>query len=136
MAYDVKILDLAADGSMIAATWPHPDIVEGEYALVQRIVKNLLTELGEDQFDPDWGSGIASALLGLAGQQQEQAEQASTSALQKCQRDLLSSQPADPAGRLVSLRLRSITYDITSTSWVLEVDVETESRLLTIEAGV
>lgn len=135
MARDVKIVE-DRGGVLIPSTWPSPDTVSGEYALVQRIVKNLLTVPGEDAFDPAWGSGLSDALLGIPGQDTTSATRAASRSIQKCASDLMSSQPADPAGRLTNLRLVEVVYDMDSTSWVLSVQVATEERTFTIDTGV
>lgn len=135
MAKDFKILD-DTRGVLRYDTWPNPYVTSGEYALIQRLIKNLLTTRGEDQFDPAWGSSLAQNMQGIPGQHVGEARRAASASLTQCYRDLSSSQPDDPAGRIVGLRLDDVSYDEVSTSWVLSVTVATEVREFTLETGL
>ncbi len=126
MALDLKIFE-SVNGLLSGCTWPHPDFVEGEYSLVQQITKCLLTNPGEDQFDPSYGSGLRVEIQGVPGQDVEKAKKIFSAALQKIMSDLKSPDIADPVERLADLRLRNLQYDMLSTSWLADVEVETEA---------
>jgi hypothetical protein len=102
---------------------------------MQKIVFNLHTAPGEIETDPTFGSGLQSIVLGLTGADQTTAMQRMASVLAKCQQDLKADMPADPAQRLVALRLVDMTYDVQKTAWTASVEVETEANTFTIDVG-
>jgi hypothetical protein len=126
MALDLLFLQSDAEGRLSPSTWPSPDFVDGSYSLVQKIYKNLMTVPGQDQFDPSWGSDIKGTLLGVQYQDEGAAKLAAQGVLQKCRLDLQSDPPADPAQRLKSLWVTSMTFDQATLAWSISVDVETE----------
>jgi len=135
MAYDLKILE-SVNGLLSGTTWPNPDFVEGTYALVQRIHKCLLTNPGEDQFDPGYGSGLRRDIQGIAGQEIEKAKSVVIAALQKVKGDLNDPTLKDPAERLLDLRLTSLDYDQLSTGWNVHVEVQTDVGTFPLAVGV
>jgi hypothetical protein len=136
MAIDLKIVEpVDPDSAVSAFIWPQPAEVDGEYALMQKIVFNLHTAPGEIETDPTFGSGLQSIVLGLTGADQTTAMQRMASVLAKCQQDLKADMPADPAQRLVALRLVDMTYDVQKTAWTASVEVETEANTFTIDVG-
>lgn len=136
MPIDLKIVEpVSPDQAVAAFIWPQPAEVDGEYALMQKIVFNLHTVPGEIEIDPTFGSGLQTIVLGLTGADQSTAMQRMASVLAKCLQDLKSDMPADPAQRLVALHLIDMTYDVTTTSWTANVDVETEANTFTINVG-
>lgn len=129
MPLDLKIVQLGTSGNLEGGTWPNPDFVSGEYNLIQRIVKNLLTTPGEDMFDPDWGSGLRKRIQGIAGQEISKASAAVTGALKKCVEDIQHSIVSDdPAEILQDLRLETLEYDLTRAAWVSTVSVITNAN--------
>jgi len=132
MPLDVKILTVDRRGVLTAATWPQADFVDGQYALVQRIYKNLMTRPGEDAFDPEWGSDIRGALLGLHAHQVDEAQLALSHVFEKVLADLTSTLPTDPEQRLTRMQLRQVVSDIESGEWRVDADVETEASAVTI----
>jgi hypothetical protein len=135
MSLDIKFLE-STNGILSGTTWPHPDFVEGIYSLTQQITKCLLTNAGEDMFDPTYGSNIRADIAGIPGQDIESAKRVFSGALQKIIADLKNPKTSDPAERLVDLRLISLKYDPISTTWLSEVEVETEETTFTITPGV
>jgi hypothetical protein len=131
MPYDLKIVQLGTQGTIVGGTWPNPDFVEGEYNLVQRIVKNLMTNPGEDLFDPDWGSGIRSRLLGIPGNEVARAQNEASIAIVKCRQDVQEAMGGsnDPAEKLLDLRLSSIEYDQSRAAWSCIVVMTTEANV-------
>ena len=135
MPRDLKVVE-PREGLLFAFTWPRPFAVEGVENLVQRIVKNLHTAPGEDEFDPDWGSDLRGLIQGIPGQDLEGARHAVSSALRKCETDLSEDQPDDPAQRLVGFTLDDLAYDPDTTSWRARVIVETEETRFAVSVGV
>ena len=135
MAYDLKFLE-SVNGLLSGTTWPNPDFVEGTYALIQRIHKCLLTNPGEDQFDPGYGSGLRRDILGIAGQQLERARSVVIASLQKVKGDLTDPTLIDPAERLVDLQLTKMEYDPLMTAWHIHVDVVTDAGTFPLAVGV
>jgi hypothetical protein len=125
MPLDMKVLALVGD-QFVASTWPNPAEVSGTYNLIQHIYMNLLTEPGEVEDDPEWGSGLRGALLPIPGQNLDQAKQAAAAVLTKCRADLQSNFSSDPAERLVDLRLQSIQFSTDVAAWMLVVTVVSE----------
>jgi len=136
MPLDMKVL--ALDGSrLVASSWPNPAEVSGTYNLIQHIYMNLLTEQGEVEDDPEWGSSLRSSLLPIPGQLVEQAKQAAAAVLSKCKKDLQSNHSSDPAERLVDLRLVSIEFASDVAAWALVVTVvsEVSSQSIQLQAA-
>lgn len=120
-----------SNGALFGAAWPNPSGISGEYNLVQRIYKSLLTDPGDDQFDPAWGSGLSAGLRGIPGQQLQAATKAVTTALTKCEADIKAALGAstDPNERLQRLHLDSLEFDFTLASWRASVTVETDANV-------
>ena len=136
MPLDLKIVQSGLNGSLLGGTWPNPDYVDGEYNLVQRIYKNLLTKPGDDMFDPDWGSALRERVQGIPGQNVNKARAAVVSALKKCADDIISSLVSnDPAERLRDLGLDTIEYDVTRAAWICAVSVTTDATEITISVS-
>lgn len=133
MPIDLKVVEPVEPSGMVAAfVWPQPAEADGEYSLMQKIILNLHTVPGEVEFDPTYGSGIQTIVQGLTGADAGLAKQRMASVLAKCLQDIKSDMPADPAQRLVDLRLVDMVYQADDTSWVATVEVETEANLFTI----
>ena len=136
MPIDLKIVEpVGASRSLHPQIFPNSARVDGEFSLVQKILKNLLTAPEESEADPGFGSDLRGAVQGLAGQELQQARQAVTGALQKCVDDLQSDPPNDPSQRIVDLRLVDLRYSATTTSWVASVEAVTEETALTFDVG-
>ncbi len=132
MPLDMKVLALQGN-RLVASSWPNPAEVSGTYNLIQHIYKNLLTEPGEVEDDPEFGAGLRSALLPIPGQLVDQAKHAAAAVLAKCKKDLQSSFSSDPAERLADLRLVSIEFATDIAAWVLAVTVVSEVSSQTIQ---
>jgi len=126
MANDLKFIE-SQNGLLSGSTWPNPDFVDGTYALVQRITKCLLTNPGEDVFDPGYGSGLRNDIRGIAGQEIEKASQVVMGALKRVVENLSNPNLEDPAERLTGLQLLKLEYDPIQTAWSLDVEVSTEA---------
>ena len=132
MAVDIKILSVSSTGQLCNQTYPVPDKVTGEYALVQKIVKNLKTNVGSDEQDPGWGSGLFPKLFGIPAQQGALARTAATGSLQKCLRDLKSSQSSDSALTVEDIHLLSLDYNPVTTAWDVAIEVVTASGTIQV----
>ncbi len=133
---DLKILD-SVNGDLSAQTWPDPAFVSSVYSLVQQIYKCLVTNPGEDQFDPTYGSGLRAQIIGLNGQESERVKQVVGTALQKVRDDLTSGpQSDDPTERLVNLELLGLQFNPNDTSWSVQVNVITEAGTQAVTLGV
>jgi hypothetical protein len=132
MPLDMKVMTVSGD-QLVGQTWPNPAEVSGSYNLIQRIYLNLLTEEGEVEDDPTWGSSLRSSLLPIPGQLIDQAMAAASAVVSKCQADIQSNSSPDPAERLVSLQLASITFDGTNAAWVVSVTIVSEVASNTIQ---
>ena len=131
MPLDLKVM--STDGtSLYGATWPNPAEVSGSYNLIQRIYLNLLTEAGEVEDAPSWGSSLRSSILPIPGQSIDAAMAAATAVVSKCQADIQSNTSPDPAERLVSLRLASITFSDTLAAWQIAITIVSEVASNTI----
>lgn len=128
MPLDLKIVQLGSSGVLQGGTWPNPDFVEGEYNLIQRIFKNLMTNPGEDMFDPAWGSGLRESIRGIPGQNINDAKRAISAVLRRCLEDVSKSLSTDPAERLKDLRLETLEYDANLAAWTCTVAVVTEAN--------
>lgn len=131
MALDLKYIE-SVNGVLSGSTWPRPDYTEGLYSLVQKIVKCLLTNPGDDAFDPNFGSGLRKQIIGLTGQDTDRAKQVLSGALQKVKTDLIDPSVVDPAEQIVDLQVRSMQYDPVGTSWNAEVDLVTAATTTTV----
>lgn len=136
MALDLKIFESVNGGQLSGSTWPKPDAVAGEYSLVQLITKCLLTDPGQDIFDTEYGAGLRRNIRGIPGQDVDRGKTAVNSALQKCKLDLLKSTATDPTERLLDLRLLSMVFDPIQTTWLVEVEVETEASVFPLPLTV
>lgn len=134
MPLDMKIITLSGD-RLIASSWPNPAEVSGGYNLIQHIYMNLMTETGEVEDDPEWGSSLRSSLLPVPGQMHERAKQAATIVMAKCKKDLQTNRSPDPAERLVDLRLESVEFLSDVAAWSLSVTVVSEAASQTIQLG-
>lgn len=129
MPRDLKTVEVFEDGSVRPRTWPYVAVVDGEYGLVQRIVMNLLTNPGDDLFDPEWGAGLSRAIRGIPGQELELARKAVSAAVAKCAEDLAQATAAfPPEGRLLELSLEDLHYDPERAAWVCGIDVVTAAN--------
>lgn len=135
MPLDLKVLSVTGSGRLVGATWPRPDFIEGNYNLIQRIYMNLVTEQGDVEDDPEWGSGLRSALLVIPGQHVDRARQVASAVLTKCRLDLQSNPSTDPDERLVDLRLESIEFSTDIVSWIMTCTVVTEAGTTTLRVG-
>ena len=131
MGNDLKFVE-SVNGMLSGQTFPNPDYVSGQYALVQKIFKCLLTNSGEDVFDPTYGSGIRKSLESIPGQDVTAASTAASACLKFVVSSLTDSSVTDPAEQLLALSLLSISYDPVSTSWILEVQVTSGTSTFTI----
>jgi hypothetical protein len=131
MPLDLKIID-SSNGTLFPCTWPNPDFVDSTYSLVQKIYKNLRSIPGSDEFDPTWGCDLPGALFGIDGGDPNSAKKAAVACFVKCLRDLQDSPPDQPEQQLVSLSIVSMAYDVSTTSWNLQVQVETRAGSTTI----
>jgi len=132
MPLDMKVMTVSGD-QLVGQTWPNPAEVSGSYNLIQRIYLNLLTEQGEVEDDPTWGSSLRSAILPIPGQAQDKAMAAASAVISKCQSDIQSNSSPDPAERLVSLRLASITFDGVLAAWQISITIVSEVASNTIQ---
>jgi hypothetical protein len=132
MALDLKIIQETPSGSLAGGTWPNPDFVDGEYNLIQRVVKNLLTFPGTDLFDPTWGSGLRESIRGIPGQNVDVAKKAIVSCLKKCVDDISQSLPGD----LQDLRLETLEYDANEAAWLCAVTVVTPTNATIIGLSI
>lgn len=128
MPLDLLIVKADVNGSLVAATWPDVDFVDGAYNLVQKIYKNIMTAPGQDQFDPSWGSDIRSALLGVRFNDLSTARLTIQGVFQKCKLDLQSDPPTDPTLRVTDLWLSSMDFDQANLAWNIAVQVYTEAH--------
>lgn len=127
MPLDIKFLE-ESNGYLVGSMWPNPDQVEGSYSLGQLITKCLLTNPGDDAFDPAYGAGLKRALQGIPGQHVDEATQAITAVVEKVKADLASTRSSsDAEERLSDLRLISVAYDIDSTAWLIELLVVSDA---------
>lgn len=140
MAFDILFAQLSSQQQgrdyLGPGIWPNPVAVDGMTSLVQRIYKNLMTEPGEDEQDPEWGSGLRGSIMPIPGQKQKEANRAAGLVLQKCVTDLKEQNETDPSGRLRDLRLDSLEYDVNTTSWLLAVTVVTSQNEQTLNLSV
>lgn len=127
---DLKFIE--ADGTRLGGgIWPQSDSAAGLYSLIQKIVLCMITEPGDDIFDPEFGGGLRSAVRGIAGQETERAKTAVATVLARVS-SLLKTPTDDPEEQLIDLRLRSVTFDMGTLSWLVEVDVITAANQTTI----
>ncbi len=132
MALDIKFLE-DSGGFLVGSMWPNPDAVEGSYGLAQLITKCLLTNPGDDAFDPAYGAGIKRALQGIPGQNVDDATQAITAVIEKVKLDLATTRSSsDPEERLSDLRLISVSYDLNATAWLISILVVTDATEFTL----
>ena len=136
MALDLKFLSSAKSGVLSGSTWPDPFEVESTYGLVQKITKCLLTNSGEDQFFPNYGSNLRRNLAGIPGQNVDQAKGIFSAALGKVVSDLSNPGETDPSSQLISLDLKTLTYSPVSTGWIAEVIVTTSAGTALFTTGV
>ena len=127
---DLKFIE--TDGLRLGGgIWPQTDSAAGQYSLIQRIVKCMLTEPGQDIFDPEYGGGLRSSIKGIPGQEIERARTAVATVLSRVL--VCTRLPTDdPTEQLIDLRLRSLVFDETVLQWVAEVDVVTAANQTTI----
>lgn len=135
MPLDIKILTVSSDGSLHDQTYPVPDKADGQYSLVQKIVKNLKTDPGQDEQDPGWGSGLFSRLFGIPSQQVDAATNAATGALLKCTRDITSAQPADRSLQVLDIHLLSLEYNDATTAWDVAIEVVTSGGTIPLSVS-
>jgi len=109
--------------------WPASSAVSGEGNLVQRVFINLLTDPGDDESDPEWGSGLRQRIRGIAGQDIQRARTAVSAALAKCASDVRDAMSAstDPTERLESLTLNTLEYDQLAAAWRCSVVLDSEA---------
>lgn len=137
MAEDLKILDPRGPSrTLIPSVWPNSGIADGQFALVQKIVKNLHTAPGEVETDPTFGSDLPGSVVGVPGQDTDRAKQIISGVLAKCVEDLTLEQPDDPDQRLVSLRLEEVEYSASDTTWYVRVIAESETTIVEFDVGV
>lgn len=134
MPLDMKVIALSGN-RLVASAWPNPAEVSGSYNLIQHIYMNLMTETGEVEDDPEWGSSLRTSLLPIPGQFKEKAMHAASVVLAKCKKDLQSNHSPDPAERLVDLRLESIEFLSDVAAWAMSVTVVSEASSQTIQLG-
>lgn len=126
MANDLKVVE-SVNGMLSGQTWPYPDFVDGTYSLVQKIYKCLLSNPGDDIFDPSYGSGLRRNILGISGQETEKASQVFSDAFKRVVDNLADPAITDPTQRLVSLQMTSLEFDAEHTTWIVEVNVRTDA---------
>ena len=125
---DIKVLTLA-NGSLVPKIMDTSVYVSGLPLLIQHIVKCLLTEPGQDRFDPDFGAGIRTALPTLYNpSQMDRVKMLATEAILKCEKQLKEDDstvntPAEE--RLDSLHLRNVEFDPNGPGWVLGLTLKT-----------
>ncbi len=119
MGLDLQIITFTDSGRIQCATWPNPAFVDGDYGLIQTLYKCLLTDPGNDAFDPDWGAGLMSGLRPLHGDDAQGAEKVVGAALSKATADL---QGAYPILRITASR---VEYVLDLTSWQVDLLLET-----------
>lgn len=128
MPRDLKIIEpIGTDRVLKLKIGTVPAAADGQFSLVQKIVKNLLTEPGDDEFEPDLGGGLRGSLAGIQGSEVARATQAAAGALRKCLEDIQSDQGPDPKQRLLDLRVSRLTFSAAETLWTLVVEVVTEA---------
>jgi hypothetical protein len=129
-ALDLQIIVFTASGRIQCATWPNPAFVDGDYGLIQTLYKCLLTDPGDDAFDPDWGAGLMSGLRPLHGDDDQGAAKVVTTALGKATSDL---QEAYPGLRISASR---VEYVLDLTSWQVDLLLETTDGILEVSLPV
>lgn len=133
MPLDLQILSSDANGNLGFDAWPRPSFVDGEYALIQRVIHCLHTDLGDDSFDPGYGASLRLRIAGISGNDLEAASAAVRDALDKVLEDLTQTPVArTPDGTLKGLNLVLLTFDPGDTTWRAQITVATSENETTI----
>ena len=137
MPEDLKIFDLVGGNqTLVGSVWPGSSRVDGQYSLVQKITKCLLSAPGESEYDPDYGADIRRAIRGVSGQEVSRARKLVSASLSKVLEDLGDDTPTDPEQQLLDLRLVSLEYDQLATSWIVLLEVDTAATTFRFTPGV
>lgn len=124
--YDLRILTFE-NGILKPKIADTTVFLSGTPALVQRVVKTLLTIPGSDVFDPDFGVGLQEVLPKLYNPKLlEKHKMDATGAIINCEKmikeeDSLVTSPL--AERLDQLYLRDLRYDASKTQWVVDISL-------------
>jgi hypothetical protein len=121
MPYDLSFLRVHE--TKLGSALSPSGVVDGMDAVVQKIVKSLLSNPGEYQSNPAYGAGLSAALTPVAGQRLDEARQVVSRALQAVREDLRF--PASEDQTLQRLALVDLVYDKDQTAWVITLEVET-----------
>lgn len=131
MALDFQIIAFTPSGRIQCASWPNPSFVDGDYGFIQTLYKCLLTDPGDDAFDPSWGAGLVSSLRAVYGNETAKATEVVGAALLKAAEDL-----RDTYKDLVRISATRVEYSVPDTAWQVDLLLETTSGSLRVTLPV
>ena len=103
----------------------------GTPALVQRIIKTLLTDQGSDRFEPEFGGGLRKALPSTYDDRQINSVKMGVTAAILVTEKLIKSEDAtvksNPDEQLDQLHLRDLTFDPSRSSWVVDISLRSKA---------
>jgi phage baseplate assembly protein W len=106
--------------------------LSGTPALVQRVIKCLLTVPGSDRFDPEFGVGVQNVLPKtyneklLSKNKMDVTGTIINAEKQIKEEDAQVKSP--PSERLDQLYLRELRYDISKTQWVVDISLRAKDN--------
>ncbi len=104
-------------------------IVRGIEALLQRISKILLTVMGSDLYNPNYGSNL-QIFLGYGPQQEQEMSSYISMAVSQTEDLIVTEQldkDLDDSERLIDLTLQAVNK-INANDWEIEIFVQTASN--------
>ena len=125
MPLDLQVMKYRST-RLIPGSGTRPAKVDGDYALLQRLLVCLHTVPGDIEDAPAWGSGLIAGLSPLMGHQSTEAAQAASAALQRAQESLRADYPD------LELTLAGIAFDIDALTWSVDVTVTTAAGTRTV----
>jgi len=109
-------------------------LTSGPFKLAQKVTHSLLTNIGDDIFDPDWGSNLLEVFrMPPSGDtaQTKTAFRLANMSVKKTQVDVLNQQSKmritdeNISSMLKKLTLKSVTPDLNNNTWEIDIDIET-----------
>lgn len=128
---DVKILSVDSDNEISLSSTSSFKITTGINAVIQQIVKVLLTTPGTDVWNRGMGGNIQSIVAKAASEDNIAVIQGEIAiSVMNTERYLIDEQigvDLDADSRLSSMKLKTVYFDRELSKWNVIIDVETES---------
>jgi hypothetical protein len=132
---DVRVTVPNDYGYVIVTSTNNPTSVNGISALVQVVVKTLLTIPGRDVFAPGYGGGLPSVINSSTNPAKQSGLRADVGfSISKTSEDIINEQNSSDdiltkEERLKSLTLENLSFDSASKVWCVDIGVESEAGI-------